>query len=114
MLVPSGARVRLERGGKITVETQMTDIGTGSYTVLGQTAAEMLGVPLQDVEVRLGDSDYPISSGSGGSFGANSSATGSTTRPKNCVILSRGRQATTLRRRRSGMGPCGRVYGTRP
>ena len=76
MLVPSGARVRLERGGKITVETQMTDIGTGSYTVLGQTAAEMLGVPLQDVEVRLGDSDYPISSGSGGSFGANSSATG--------------------------------------
>ncbi|ADY27280.1 Xanthine dehydrogenase (plasmid) [Deinococcus proteolyticus MRP] len=73
---PSGATVRLEKGGKVTVETQMTDIGTGSYTILGQTAAEMLGVRLEDVEVRLGDSDFPKSSGSGGSWGANSAGTG--------------------------------------
>ncbi|WP_315941279.1 xanthine dehydrogenase family protein molybdopterin-binding subunit [Deinococcus sp. Marseille-Q6407] len=73
---PSGATARLDRGGKITVETQMTDIGTGSYTILGQTAAEMLGVELDDVTVKLGDSDFPKSSGSGGSWGANSSATG--------------------------------------
>lgn len=76
VLRPSGATARLEKGGKITIETQMTDIGTGSYTILGQTAAEMLGVELTDVEVRLGDSEFPQSSGSGGSFGANSASTG--------------------------------------
>ncbi|RJF69106.1 xanthine dehydrogenase family protein molybdopterin-binding subunit [Deinococcus cavernae] len=76
LVQPSGARVRLERGGKLTVETQMTDIGTGSYTILGQVAAEMLGLRLEDVTVKLGDSDFPKASGSGGSFGANSSTTG--------------------------------------
>jgi xanthine dehydrogenase YagR molybdenum-binding subunit len=44
LLVKSGARVRLERDGKVTVETDMTDIGTGSYTIIAQTAAEMMGV----------------------------------------------------------------------
>ncbi|WP_332877150.1 aldehyde oxidoreductase molybdenum-binding subunit PaoC [Massilia sp. S19_KUP03_FR1] len=73
---PSGARVRLERDGTVTVETDMTDIGTGSYTIIGQTAAEMLGVPLERVTVRLGDSSYPVSSGSGGQRGANSSTAG--------------------------------------
>lgn len=80
LLKPSGATARLERGGsrgaKIVIETQMTDIGTGSYTILGQTAAEMLGVPLGDVEVRLGDSEFPKASGSGGSWGANSAGMG--------------------------------------
>src|SRR3546814_7768614 len=42
----SAARVRLDRNGNVTVETDMTDIGTGSYTIIAQTAAEMLGVPL--------------------------------------------------------------------
>ena len=54
----------------------MTDIGTGSYTIIAQTAAEMMGVPLERVVVRLGDSDYPLSSGSGGQWGANSSTAG--------------------------------------
>jgi xanthine dehydrogenase YagR molybdenum-binding subunit len=72
----SAARVRLERDGMVTVETDMTDIGTGSYTIIAQTAAEMLGVPLNRVEVRLGDSAYPISSGSGGQWGGNSSTAG--------------------------------------
>ena len=47
LLVKSAARVRLDRQGVVTVETDMTDIGTGSYTILTQTAAEMMGVPLQ-------------------------------------------------------------------
>ncbi|HVZ45196.1 MAG TPA: xanthine dehydrogenase family protein molybdopterin-binding subunit [Ramlibacter sp.] len=72
----SAARVRLDRRGVVTVETDMTDIGTGSYTIIGQTAAEMLGVPLQAVVVRLGDSAFPVSSGSGGQFGAASSTAG--------------------------------------
>jgi xanthine dehydrogenase YagR molybdenum-binding subunit len=73
---PSRARVTLTPDGGVVVETQMTDIGTGSYTILAQTAAEMLGVPLERVDVRLGDSRFPLSSGSGGSFGANSSTAG--------------------------------------
>lgn len=76
LLVKSGARVRLEHDGKITVETDMTDIGTGSYTIIGQTAAEMMGVSLDDVVVRLGDSNFPVSAGSGGQFGANCSTAG--------------------------------------
>lgn len=76
LLLKSGARVRLERDGKVTVETDMTDIGTGSYTIIAQTAAEMMGVALEDVVVRLGDSDFPVSSGSGGQFGGNCSTAG--------------------------------------
>ena len=75
-LVKSGARVRLNDQGIITVETDMTDIGTGSYTIIAQTAAEMLGVSLDKVVVRLGDSSFPVSAGSGGQFGANCSTAG--------------------------------------
>ncbi|MBN9414129.1 xanthine dehydrogenase [bacterium SCN 62-11] len=70
----SEARVRLDKHGKITVESDMTDIGTGSYTILAQTAAEMMGVPLHHVTVKLAESHYPVSCGSGGQFGGNSSA----------------------------------------
>jgi xanthine dehydrogenase YagR molybdenum-binding subunit len=76
LLMKSGARVRLDRRGVVTVETDMTDIGTGSYTIIAQTAAEMMGVPLDRVVVRLGDSAYPVSAGSGGQFGANNSTSG--------------------------------------
>jgi xanthine dehydrogenase YagR molybdenum-binding subunit len=76
LLAPSGARVRLDRSGTVTVETDMTDIGTGSYTIIAQTAAEMMGVPLDKVTVRLGDSTFPVSCGSGGQFGANNSTSG--------------------------------------
>ncbi|MBJ7499395.1 MAG: xanthine dehydrogenase family protein molybdopterin-binding subunit [Sphingopyxis sp.] len=72
----SAARVRLSSAGIVTVETDMTDIGTGSYTIIAQTAAEMMGVPLDNVVVKLGDSSFPVSSGSGGQWGANSSTAG--------------------------------------
>ncbi|MDR5752420.1 MULTISPECIES: aldehyde oxidoreductase molybdenum-binding subunit PaoC [unclassified Caballeronia] len=72
----SGARVRVDRAGMVTVETDMTDIGTGSYTIIAQTAAEMMGVPLERVLVKLGDSSFPVSSGSGGQWGANCSTSG--------------------------------------
>jgi xanthine dehydrogenase YagR molybdenum-binding subunit len=72
----SGARIGVDAKGKVIVETDMTDIGTGSYTIIGQTAAEMLGVSLDDVIVRLGDSRFPASAGSGGQWGANSSTAG--------------------------------------
>ncbi|MDB5646953.1 aldehyde oxidoreductase molybdenum-binding subunit PaoC [Methylobacterium sp.] len=76
MVLKSAARVRLDDRGRVTVETDMTDIGNGSYTIIAQTAAEMMGVPLDHVVVRLGDSTFPVSSGSGGQFGANSATSG--------------------------------------
>ncbi len=76
LLTKSAARVRLDDHGIVTVETDMTDIGTGSYTIIAQTAAETMGLPLERVQVRLGDSAYPESAGSGGQWGANNSTSG--------------------------------------
>jgi xanthine dehydrogenase YagR molybdenum-binding subunit len=76
LLIKSAARVRLDNRGLVTVETDMTDIGTGSYTIIAQTAAEMMGVPLDKVLVLLGDSAFPVSAGSGGQFGGNCSTAG--------------------------------------
>jgi len=76
LLTKSAARVRLDNHGIVTVETDMTDIGTGSYTIIAQTAAEMMGVPIDKVAVRLGDSSFPVSAGSGGQWGANNSTAG--------------------------------------
>ena len=76
VVMKSAARVQLDKRGHITVETDMTDIGTGSYTIIAQTAAEMMGLPLEKVTVRLGDSSFPVSSGSGGQWGGNSSTSG--------------------------------------
>ena len=75
-VLASGTRVTLHPDGTLLVESAMTDIGTGSYTINAQTAAEMLGLPLDAVEVRLGDTALPASPGSGGSFGGNSSTSG--------------------------------------
>ena len=76
LVTKSAARVRLDSNGVVTVETDMTDIGTGSYTIIAQTAAEMMGLPVDKVVVRLGDSTFPVSSGSGGQWGGNSSTAG--------------------------------------
>jgi len=76
LLMKSAARVRLDQRGTVTVETDMTDIGTGSYTIIAQTAAETMGVPLKQVVVKLGDSQFPVSCGSGGQFGAANSTGG--------------------------------------
>ncbi len=66
------ARVTLQPDRTAMVETDMTDIGTGTYAILGQIAGEMLGLEPNDVLVRLGDSSFPRGSGSGGSWGAAS------------------------------------------
>jgi xanthine dehydrogenase YagR molybdenum-binding subunit len=69
----SKATVRLAPDGIATVRMAMTDIGTGTYTILAQIAAEMLGLPMERVRVELGDTSFPEAAGSGGSFGAGSS-----------------------------------------
>ena len=70
--VNAQARVTLGADGRATVACDMTDIGTGTYTILAQVAGEMLGLPLDRVTIELGDTDLPPSAGSGGSFGAGS------------------------------------------
>jgi xanthine dehydrogenase YagR molybdenum-binding subunit len=72
-LLPSKANVRLAPDGFATVRMAMTDIGTGSYTILTQIAAEMLGLPPDRIRMELGDTSFPQAAGSGGSFGAASS-----------------------------------------
>lgn len=64
---PAAARVRLQRDGRTRVEIAGHDIGTGAYTILAQTAAERLGVPLEKVAVFIGDSDLPPGPVAGGS-----------------------------------------------
>ncbi|BAV10684.1 xanthine dehydrogenase [Moraxella osloensis] len=76
-LKPSQARVSLLPSDKplgvlARIETDMTDIGTGSYTIFAQVVADMLGLPIDHVEVKLGDTDLPPAAGSGGSWGASS------------------------------------------
>lgn len=71
----TAVRVLLDVRGLVTVRTDMTDIGTGTYTILAQVAAERLGVPVSSVRVELGDSALPRSAGSGGSWGATSTCT---------------------------------------
>lgn len=72
MLTPSRASISLDHEGQLTVRSDMTDIGTGTYTILAQIAAEVFGAELDKVTVELGDSRSPVSCGSGGSFGAAS------------------------------------------
>ncbi|MBC7166016.1 xanthine dehydrogenase family protein molybdopterin-binding subunit [Phenylobacterium sp.] len=69
-LLPAKAGVRIDADGTVTLRQGMTDIGTGTYTILAQITAETLGVPLEQVRVELGDSDFPPAPGSGGQFGA--------------------------------------------
>jgi xanthine dehydrogenase YagR molybdenum-binding subunit len=67
------ARARLQPDNRLIVELAMTDIGTGTYTILSQIAAEAMDMPVDRVTVLLGDTDYPPTAGSGGSFGAATS-----------------------------------------
>src|SRR5216684_2479918 len=69
----SKANVRLNRDGTAIVRMAMTDIGTGTYTIQEQIAAEMLGLPTERIRVELGDTSFPEAAGSGGSWGAGSS-----------------------------------------
>ena len=68
-------KVRIEADGTVVVRSDMTDIGTGTYTILAQVASETLGIPIDRVRVELGDSAFPVSGGSGGSWGATNSCT---------------------------------------
>jgi xanthine dehydrogenase YagR molybdenum-binding subunit len=66
-MAPAAARVRLQRDGRAQVEIAGHEIGNGAYTVIGQAAAERLGIPAEQISVMIGDSDLPPAPVAGGS-----------------------------------------------
>lgn len=72
MRLPASARAVLTDDGRLEVASATTDIGTGTYTIMTQIAAETLGLPIESVTFRLGDSSMPKAPIQGGSFTASS------------------------------------------
>ena len=69
--VTADAKAVLSADGKLTVSSATSDIGTGTYTIMTQIAAETLGLPIEDVTFRLGDSSLSQSPVEGGSWTAS-------------------------------------------
>jgi len=69
---PSTAKARMYPDGSVHILCGTQDIGTGTYTILGQIAADSLGVPVSKVRVELGDTNFPPGPHSGGSATAAS------------------------------------------
>jgi len=67
----AGAKAVLSADGKLTVSSATSDIGTGTYTIMSQIAAETLGLPVENVTFRLGDSSLSKSPVEGGSWTAS-------------------------------------------
>ena len=74
--VPIAVRIVLTANGHAEVSCATSDIGTGTYTIMAQVAAEMLGLPLDSVTIKLGDSTLPQSPVEGGSWIAASVSNG--------------------------------------
>ncbi|MBW8877896.1 MAG: xanthine dehydrogenase family protein molybdopterin-binding subunit [Acidobacteria bacterium] len=69
---PASARIRISPDGRALVQAATQDLGTGSYTIFTQVAADALGLPVERVTFELGDSDFPEAPTSGGSNSAAS------------------------------------------
>ncbi|WP_428483648.1 xanthine dehydrogenase family protein molybdopterin-binding subunit [Rhodopila sp.] len=70
--VPAGATVAVLADGSALVAASTLDLGTGTYTILSQIAADGLGLPIERVRCDLGDTDLPLAPGSGGQWTASS------------------------------------------
>jgi xanthine dehydrogenase YagR molybdenum-binding subunit len=73
-IVAGSASVWIGPDATVRIKADMTDIGTGTYTILAQVAADALKLPMNAVSVELGDSLFPPGLGSGGSWGAATTA----------------------------------------
>jgi xanthine dehydrogenase YagR molybdenum-binding subunit len=73
---PITVRIRLSANGHAEVACATSDIGTGTFTIMTQVAADVLGLPLDSVSVKLGDSSLPASPVEGGSWIAASVSNG--------------------------------------
>jgi len=74
--VPITVRIALTANGHAEVACATSDIGTGTYTIMAQVAADMLGLPIDNISVKLGDSSLPQSPVEGGSWIASSVSNG--------------------------------------
>ena len=72
MQVPARAEALLGTDGNLIVSSATADIGTGTYTIMAQIAADCMGMDIANVEFRLGDTDMPLAPIQGGSFTAAS------------------------------------------
>src|SRR5262249_53312352 len=72
MQLPASARTVLTANGSVEIASATADIGPGTYTMMAQLAAELMGVPLDAVTVKLGDSALPDAPVEGGSFTTSS------------------------------------------
>jgi xanthine dehydrogenase YagR molybdenum-binding subunit len=80
----AGARVKLSHKGTAVVQVAAHDVGTGAYTVVGQMAADTLGLPTRSVTVEMGDTQYPPATVAGGS---NTTATVCSTVKTSCESI---------------------------
>jgi xanthine dehydrogenase YagR molybdenum-binding subunit len=70
--VETAASIVLTANGHAEIGCATADIGTGTYTIMAQVAADMLGLPIDNITVKLGDSTLPQSQVEGGSWTAAS------------------------------------------
>jgi xanthine dehydrogenase YagR molybdenum-binding subunit len=70
--LPSSARARMRADGTLLVQAGTQDIGTGTYTIMSQIAADAFGLPIEAVKFELGDTELPETPLSAGSFTASS------------------------------------------
>jgi xanthine dehydrogenase YagR molybdenum-binding subunit len=66
--MPAAVRVRVGANGTALVQVGTQDLGTGTYTVMSQIAADELGIPVDRIQFELGDSAFPHAPVSGGSM----------------------------------------------
>ncbi len=72
--MPAAARILLTANGHAEVSCAASDIGTGTYTILAQVAADTLGLPIENISIKLGDSTLPQAPVEGGSWMAASAS----------------------------------------
>jgi xanthine dehydrogenase YagR molybdenum-binding subunit len=102
-LFPTSALVRLLPDGRAVVQTGSQDLGTGTYTVMTQVAAETLALPAERVRVELGDSSLPPAPTAGAS--ATAASLGS-------VVYQAARAARDQIVRRAIEDPASPLHGT--
>jgi len=74
--MPISVRITLSANGHAEISCATSDIGTGTYTIMAQVAADVLGLPLDRIDIKLGDSTLPQSPVEGGSWIAASVSNG--------------------------------------
>ena len=105
---PNECTVTIGKDGSVTAETSTQDLGTAQRTVTAIVAAEILGLQPTDIIVKLGESQYGCSSGSGGSTTCPSQA------PATLLAAAGGPRRPVRQGRRRRSGPSRRTWRSRP